>query len=63
MVDDLKELDFKSLVDPSLWKDCETVIQDEDVRLEDDIRKSLDKRRQLRKELLRAPLCDDKGYG
>jgi len=57
MVDDLKELDFKSLADPSLWKDYETFIQDEDVRLEDDIRKSLDKRRQLRKELLRARRC------
>lgn len=50
-----KELDFKSLVDPSLWKDYETFIKGADVRLEDDIRKSLDKRRQLRKKLLSDP--------
>jgi len=50
-----KELDFKSLVDPSLWKDYETFIKGADVRLEDDIRKSLDKRRELRKKLLSDP--------
>ena len=47
-----KELDFKSLVDPSLWKDYETFIETADSKLEDDIRKSINKRKELRKKLL-----------
>jgi hypothetical protein len=50
-----KELDFKSLADPSLWKDYETFIQSADQNLEDDIKKSIDKRKQLRKILLEDP--------
>jgi len=55
MGNESKELDFKSLVDPSLWKDYETFIQGADARLEDDIRKSLDMRKQLREKLLSDP--------
>jgi hypothetical protein len=55
MGNESKELDFKRLVDPSLWKDYETFIQGADKRLEDDIRKSLEKRKELRKKLLSDP--------
>ncbi|MEM2130167.1 MAG: hypothetical protein QXZ70_06175 [Candidatus Bathyarchaeia archaeon] len=50
-----KELDFKSLVDPSLWKDYETFIRSADKRLEEDIKKSINKRKELRKILLEDP--------
>jgi hypothetical protein len=47
MSNESKELDFKRLVDPSLWKDYETFIQGADKRLEDDIRKSLEKKKDI----------------
>ncbi|MEM3698072.1 MAG: hypothetical protein QXQ94_11380, partial [Candidatus Bathyarchaeia archaeon] len=50
-----KELDFKSLVDPSLWRDYESFIKDIDKKLEEDIRKSIEKRKELRRQLLSDP--------
>ena len=50
-----KELDFKSLVDPSLWKDYDTFFQQIDKELEQDIRKSIEMRKELRKKLLSDP--------
>lgn len=55
MAEKPKELDFRSLVDPALWKDYETFIQGADIRLEEDIKKSMEKRKELRKELLSDP--------
>jgi hypothetical protein len=55
MNNESRELDFKSLVDPSLWKDYESFIKDIDKKLEEDIRKSIEKRKELRKQLLSDP--------
>jgi hypothetical protein len=55
MAEKPKELDFKSLVDPALWTDYETFIKNEDARLEDDVKQSMEKRKELRKVLLSDP--------
>jgi len=50
-----KELDFRSLVDPSLWKDYDSFIKSTDEELEQDLRKSIDIRKKLREKLLGDP--------
>ena len=55
MLSERKELDFKSLVDPSLWKDYDDFFQQIDKELEQDIRKSIEIRKKLRAKLLSDP--------
>ena len=55
ILNEKKELDFKDLVDPSLWKDYESFIEVTDRELEQDIRKSIELRKELRKRLLSDP--------
>lgn len=50
-----RELDFKTLVDPSLWKDYDSFVKSTGEQLERDLRKSIELRRKLREELLKEP--------